>query len=222
MTTRRPLRVAVLALWTLGWLPSLSTCPSREFIYPCTCMQTFVGSYVMCSGIDNEYALRLPFQYLRDYNITRLLLTNFNLSVPPTLFSGLKIGTLKVVDSRFKVEDGQLDFLSSQGRTTKVVVLEFMRSVVDAGTGFFGNLDLLEALNMQNSTFRRLGRDWLSTLVNLTQLSVDSTHFQSLDHDALADLPRLVTLTWTNNDVREVKREFFPKRARFLSTLDLR
>ncbi|KAG0416600.1 hypothetical protein HPB47_006285 [Ixodes persulcatus] len=213
--TQRLWRAAALLLWTLA--PPTFLCPTREFIYPCTCMDTFVGTYVMCSGIESDQMLRLPFQYLRDYNVSRLLLTNLNFSVPPDLFWGLRVGTLKITDSRFRVEEGTLE-----GRRSRVQSLEFMRSNVDTGLSFFGNLDFLETLCVQNSSVKHFSRDWLATLVNLTHLTVDSTVFQILDSDALSDLPRLGTLIWTNNDLRYIGREFLPRRSRLLKTLDLR
>ncbi|KAH6919529.1 hypothetical protein HPB50_029483 [Hyalomma asiaticum] len=65
------------------------SCPSREFIYPCTCTETFIGNYVMCTVVREEQ-LRLPFQYLRDYNLSRLFLSNVTFSLNPDVFTGLK------------------------------------------------------------------------------------------------------------------------------------
>ncbi|CAN7985176.1 unnamed protein product [Ixodes hexagonus] len=212
---QRLCKAAALLLCTVA-SPAL-LCPSGEFIYPCTCMDTFLGTYVMCSGIESDQMLRLPFQYLRDYNVSRLLLTSLNFSVQPDLFWGLRVGTLKITDSSFAVADGPLE-----GRRSRVQNLVFMRSHVDAGLSFFGNLDFLDTLRVQNSSMGHFARGWLSTLTNLTHLAVESTVFQVLDSNALVDLSQLSTLTWINNDLRRISREFLPRPARLLRTLDLR
>lgn len=199
------------------------SCPSREFIYPCTCTETFIGNYVMCTVV-REQQLRLPFQYLRDYNLSRLFLSNVTSSLNPDVFTGLKVGTFKVADSRFKMEDTrQLGgwFSGSTERWTRIQNLEFMRCYVDAGANFFGALDQLETLSLLNSTVTHFGREWIGALVNLTHLKVDSVSFHELDHDALADLPRLSTLVWSSNGATVLTRQFFPRPARYLKSIDL-
>ncbi|KAH6924877.1 hypothetical protein HPB50_025775 [Hyalomma asiaticum] len=198
------------------------SCPSREFIYPCTCTETFIGNYVMCTVVREEQ-LRLPFQYLRDYNLSRLFLSNVTSSLNPDVFTGLKVGTFKVADSRFKMEDTrQLGSWPSGERRTRIQSLEFMRCYVDAGANLFGALDELETLSILHSTVTRFGREWIGALVNLTHLVVDSVSFHELDPDALADLPRLSTLVWSSNGATVLERQFFPRRARYLKSIDLR
>lgn len=198
------------------------SCPSGEFVYPCTCSATFIGNYVMCSLVDEEHLI-LPLQYLRDYNVSRLFLSNVTSSLKAGIFMGLKVGTFKVADSRFKVEEDRQDAWPAQrGRWTRIQNLQFMRCYVDAGPRFFGALDRLEALSIMNSTVVRFGREWIGSLVNLTHLVVEAVTFQELGADALADLHRLSTLVWASNGASFVTRQFFPRRAAYLVSIDLR
>ncbi|XP_065285035.1 reticulon-4 receptor-like 2 isoform X2 [Dermacentor albipictus] len=218
------LLVTALTVCVLVMAPAVEgSCPSREFIYPCTCTETFIGNYVMCTVVRDDQ-LRLPFQYLRDYNLSRLFLSNVTSSLNPDVFTGLKVGTFKVADSRFKMEDtrqmGGWPSVSTE-RWTRIQNLEFMRCYVDAGANFFGALDQLETLSLLNSTVTRFGREWIGALVNLTHLMVDAVSFHKLDDDALADLPNLSTLVWSGNGAVVLKRQFFPLRARRLKSIDL-
>nr|XP_037273925.1 CD180 antigen-like isoform X1 [Rhipicephalus microplus] len=221
---RYRLLVAVLVACVMALAPAVQgSCPTREFIYPCTCTETFIGNYVMCTVVREEQ-LRLPFQYLRDYNLSRLFLSNVTSSLNPDVFTGLKVGTFKVADSRFKMEDTRQPSSwpsVSAGRWTRIQSLEFMRCYVDAGANFFGALDELETLSLLNSTVTRFGREWIGALVNLTHLVVDAVSFHELDADALADLPRLSTLVWSSNGATTLTRDFFPRRARYLNSIDL-
>lgn len=222
---RYPPLLAALATCVMAMAPAVEgSCPTREFIYPCTCTETFIGNYVMCIAVREEQ-LRLPFQYLRDYNMSRLFLSDVTSSLNPDVFTGLKVGTFKVADSRFKMEDtrqlGAWPTVSA-GRWTRIQNLEFLRCYVDAGANFFGALDELETLSLLNSTVTHFGREWIGALVNLTHLVVDAVSFHELDPDALADLPRLSTLVWSSNGATVLTREFFPSRARYLKSIDLR
>ncbi|XP_077493113.1 uncharacterized protein LOC144104148 isoform X2 [Amblyomma americanum] len=213
-------RLFVVALFVGAMAPVRASCPSREFIYPCTCTETFIGNYVMCTAVREEQ-LQLPLQYLRDYNLSRLFLSNVTSSLRPDIFAGLTVGTFKVADSMFKMEEAHHTGRSQVERWTRIQNLEFMRCYVDAGANFFGALDELETLSLLNSTVRRFGREWIGALVNLTHLVVEAVTFHEIDHHALADLPRLGTLVWAGNGATVLTRQFFPRPARYLKSIDL-
>ncbi|XP_064490257.1 leucine-rich repeat and fibronectin type-III domain-containing protein 5-like isoform X2 [Ornithodoros turicata] len=182
------------------------SCPSREFIYPCSCMQSVMGTHVMCSAVDSTNSLVVPFQYLRDYSVTRMLLTNLNLSAPGDLFWGLQMDTLKVVDSTFQLTV-----------TCSVTNLELMRSVADMDS--VASINRLQSLYIQNSTMRRFER--LAALTELTQLSVDSCQVVPAGDASFIDIPSLVQLTWTNNALGTIRRSFFPRNSARLKNIDL-
>lgn len=177
-----------------------------------------MGTHIMCSGIDSMDTLRLPFQYLRDYSVTRLLLTNLNFTVPGDVFWGLRMDTLKVVDSSFGVSSPTegVHALASRVRN-----LELMRSTVDMGSSPLTNMNKLESLYVQKSSVEKCGRQWMAALVNLSVLAVDSSTFHALEADALSDASNLVRVTWTNNDLRSVRRSFLPLNGAHLKAVDL-
>lgn len=217
------LRVAYVILLVFSTLCQAryasAICPSESNIRPCSCTRIALGIRVWCSRIANEHTLRTILAYLSSYKLNSLSLEHLNFTLTPDLFDRLEVVTVKVMQSEFRIENPIAE-LHASGVPSRIEALNVRQSTLDLGDSSLAILRGLRHIEVINSNIAILRRRWFSGLGRLNQLEIENTKMKRLEDRALAGLNEVQRIVLKANELKELRRSYFPELATKLAHLD--
>ncbi|XP_070385107.1 TLR4 interactor with leucine rich repeats-like isoform X1 [Dermacentor albipictus] len=222
MAVARLLRVALaVPLFFPGQARySSAVCPSDSMIHPCSCTRVALGIRVLCSGIANEHHLRTILGYLSSYKLNALSLEHINFTLTPDLFDRLQVITVRVMESQFRMENPFE--LRATGGTSRIEALNVRQSTLDLGDSSLAILQGLRQVDVVNSAIRVLRRRWFNGMSRLNRLVIEHTKMGRLEDRALAGLNEVQKVVLKANELKSLRRSYFPQLAARLAHLDFR
>ncbi|XP_054921309.1 uncharacterized protein [Dermacentor andersoni] len=222
MAVARLLRVAlVVPLFFPGQARySSAVCPSDSMIHPCSCTRVALGIRVLCSSIANEHYLRTILGYLSSYKLNALSLEHINFTLTPDLFDRLQVITVRVMESQFRMENPFE--LRATGGTSRIEALNVRQSTLDLGDSSLAILQGLRQVDVVNSAIRVLRRRWFNGMSRLNRLVIEHTKMGRLEDRALAGLNEVEKVVLKANELKSLRRSYFPQLAARLAHLDFR
>ncbi|XP_065285038.1 leucine-rich repeat-containing protein 24-like isoform X5 [Dermacentor albipictus] len=220
MAVARLLRVALaVPLFFPGQARySSAVCPSDSMIHPCSCTRVALGIRVLCSGIANEHHLRTILGYLSSYKLNALSLEHINFTLTPDLFDRLQVITVRVMESQFRMENPFE--LRATGGTSRIEALNVRQSTLDLGDSSLAILQGLRQVDVVNSAIRVLRRRWFNGMSRLNRLVIEHTKMGRLEDRALAGLNEVQKVVLKANELKSLRRSYFPQLAARLAHLD--
>ncbi|KAL1429157.1 hypothetical protein MTO96_016601 [Rhipicephalus appendiculatus] len=125
------------------------------------------------------------------------------------------------MQSDFRIENPMAE-LHASGASSRIEALNVRQSTLDLGDSSLAILRGLRHIEVINSNIVVLKRRWFSGLGRLNQLEIENTKMKSVEDRALAELNQVQRIILKANELKALRRSYFPELAARLAHLDFR